>query len=364
MKKSLKHILPLLSLTLLAGCSSNTSATKEKGTLVAPTNFTFDFESSSYSFDGSDHATFYTIKVYQKEGNDYSSHALASSGMIKAQDDSNKYTGTMDYEFTAGEYKAEITAIAPRYTLAKTDTTGKSTMLATPEVTAEWNDPNASSGSGEFGIDLSISSSDSYTESYSVKVTCTDNNKVVYENDAYAEKGSFRLTQDKFTSTDWMTISGYDQMFDYDYSVSVKANAVSGYKVHDAKDYTVAYSDTSVYFKPFSFDAAEDNFKIDFGKAETLKKMTAYSTPVTSSEDDYLYVVNQEAGSYTVKATFELKKDNTAIMKVDDLSSSLEGGTYEATWSKDAEGKISVTRLEEKQETPAGGQNPGGQPNP
>ncbi len=356
MKKSIRNLLPLLSLALLAGCSGNTSATKEKGTLAAPTQFTFDFENSSYAFTGSEHATFYTIKVYQKEGDAYSSHALASSGMIKAKEDGNQYTGTFDYEFTVGDYKAEITAIAPRYSLAKAETTGKSTMLATPEVTAEWNDPNASSGSGEFGIDLNISSSDSYSQSYDVKVVCKDNNKVVYQNSAYAEKGSFRLTQDKFTGTDWQTIAGYDQMFDYDYSVTGKTNAIT---------YDVAYSDTSVYFKPFNFEANADNFAIDFGKAETLKALTAYSTPATSKEDEAIYVVNQEAGSYNVKATFEMKKDNTALMVVDDLSSSLEGGNYTGTWTKGEDGKISVSRLTKAEETPApGGNQPGGQPNP
>jgi uncharacterized protein YxeA len=362
MKNIAKHVLPLLSLVMLAGCSGNNSGTKEKGTLVAPTDFTVDFETSTYSFKGSENATFYTIKVYEKEGNDYSSHALASSGMIKAQEESNEYTGTIDYEFTAGDYKAEITAIAPRYSLAKAETTGKSTMLATPEVTAEWNDPNASSGSGEFGIDLNISSSDSYTQSYTVKVICTDNQKVVYENDAYAEKGNFRLTQDKFTCNDWATISGYDQMFDYDYSVTVKTNDVSGYKVHDAMEYAVAYSDTSVYFKPFTFEKGADSVLVDFGKATTLQNMTAYSSPVSSTEDEYLFFVNQEAGSYNVKATFELKKDNTATMVVDDLSSSLEGGTYTSTWSETEDGKISVGRLE-KESDPAP-QGRGGQPNP
>lgn len=215
MKKILKAVLPLCAmLTLLGSCSGN--ETSAKSALEAPSNFAFDFNNASYSFTGSPNATFYSVKVYEKDSDGaIQPHAVASSGMIRATEDNAAYTGTMDYEFLAGDYQAVIKAIAPRYKVGSATYDGKSTMLGTPTVTAYWKEE------GGVSIDLTITAGDTITTGYTVSITDNSTSSVVYSN-AAATAGSLNLTASDLTNVAELTTS-------LDYTVSVQGNAVEGY---------------------------------------------------------------------------------------------------------------------------------------
>lgn len=244
-KRILAVLLPILFSGMLVSCN-NSETQKSNPTLDAPTNLTFDFNTAAYSFTGSPNATFYSLKVYQFVDGTLDSHAVASSGMIRATESNTDYSGTLDYEFLPGDYRAVVKAIAPRYKTNQTRVEGKSTMLGSPEVEAKFNDPNSAGGGPgpgpmataaddpatgeeeekEVTIDITITSTDTVTVDYTLILTNTATNTVVYQND-HALAGALNLKAADLK--DVTTITTDDK-----YSVSVQGNGVEGYTQRDA----------------------------------------------------------------------------------------------------------------------------------
>ncbi len=249
-KRILALILPVLFSGMLVSCNGNETQ-KSNPTLDAPTNLKFDFNTSTYSFTGSPNATFYSLKVYQFVDGTLDSHAVASSGMIRATEANTDYSGTLDYDFNAGDYRAVVKAIAPRYKTNQTQFEGKSTMLGAPEVEAKFNDPNSSGGwpggpgggpgpmgaaadpgagedeeKKEVTIDITIEATDKLTVDYTLIMTNTATNTTVYQND-HVTAGALNLKASDLK--DVATITTDDK-----YSVSVQGNAVEGYLQRDA----------------------------------------------------------------------------------------------------------------------------------
>lgn len=219
--KKIRKLLPILGLSfLLVGCNKveNTSSTL----LTTPNDLTINVADSTYSFTGVDNATYYSIKVYKKEAdNTYGTRAVASSGMIKKNTDgSNSYSGTFeDYQFLAGDYRATIKSIAPKY---KTGTGTKdftSTMLGAPTVTAYFNE----SGEGDakvVSIDVSITAAETITTSYTLDILNASNTSI-YTN-ASALAGDINIKASDLTGVE--SISSDDT-----YTVKVQGNAIEGY---------------------------------------------------------------------------------------------------------------------------------------
>lgn len=248
-KKAMWFLLPVLCVLSLSSCGGSEASTSS-ATLDAPASFTFDFNTSSYSFQGSPNATFYSLKVYQYVDGVLDSHAVASSGMIKASEENADYSGTMEEKFIAGSYRAVIKAIAPRYKTGQAQVEGTSEMLGAPEVSASFNDPNQQGGFPGPGpmalaegdtpaeeeegvtIDITITATDTITKDYTLLLTDTVNDKVVYRNEGVVA-GELNLKAEDLT--DVLELSTEDS-----YEVSVQGNAVEGYKQAEATIVTVS----------------------------------------------------------------------------------------------------------------------------
>lgn len=394
MKKILKNVLPLFALAMLSGCSGETAT---KTALEAPTNFTFDFEKSAYAFTGSPNATFYSVKVYAKDSEgEIQPHAVASSGMIRATEDNTAYTGTLDYTFLAGDYQAVIKAIAPRYKIGTATYDGKSLMLGAPTVTAYWNDPSSSSGGNQGGpqggpqgavlpleesentpdtgnenqgqpggeqaasevsIDLTITAGDTMTTSYTVSITDTSTNTVVYNN-AAMEAGATNLTASDLTGVEKLST-------DLSYSVSVQGNALEGYKQASAVTTTVAKKgnnqggfpggggggggggDFTITYTNFEFDEGAETFDFDLSGGSSTQKLlqfTATKAATPNAGCTYSYtMVSKDTGAPFV-ATWDVhmdfKTDNTALLEVGSAGP-ISATTKTAKWAASG-GKIAV----------------------
>lgn len=229
-KVSKLFVLPLLlSLAALTGCSGNSDSASTKKTLAEVTNFTFNFDSGEYGFTGSENATFYSLKVYQYVDGTLDAHAVASSGMIKATDENTEYSGTMDYTFTAGSYRAVIKAIAPRYKASEATLEGECNSLVAPTVTATW------STDGETAINITITAGDEITKDYTVSVTNTTSSTQVYSNSSVTA-GSLTLTASDLTGVE--SLSSDDS-----YSVTVQGNAYGDYTAASAVTVSVSKAD-------------------------------------------------------------------------------------------------------------------------
>lgn len=219
--KKIRKLLPILGLSfLLVGCNktNNTSSTL----LTTPDDLTINVSDATYSFTGVENATYYSIKVYKKEANNtFGTRAVASSGMIKKNTDgSNSYSGTFeDYQFLAGDYRATIKSIAPKYKTGTGTKDFSSTMLGAPTVTAYFNE----SGEGEakvVSIDVSITAAETITTSYTLDILNAANTSV-YTN-ATATAGDINIKASDLTGVE--SISTDDT-----YTVKVQGNAIEGY---------------------------------------------------------------------------------------------------------------------------------------
>jgi hypothetical protein len=313
----------LFSLVALASCGSTTTTTK---TLDAPDQFTFDFNKGSYSFAGSKNASFYSLKVYKYTGDTLESQAVASSGMIKATEDNSTYTGTMDYSFTACNYRAIIKALAPKYKSNFTELEGKSTNLAAPTVSAAFagDDQNAT-------IALTITANDAITESYKVTVADTS-----YSN-ASVSAGTLNIT-----ATD-LGIEKIDTFSTY--TLSIVNNSVTGYTTPEAVSVTCKKAsggqegggggggDFTFVYTDFSFTEWADTFTVVLGSHALLTMLaTKAATPTDGSLYSYTLNTTDTGAPFVIESTMEFKADNTMTFHIG-ATGPISEATKTATWA-------------------------------
>lgn len=350
--KQKKLLLPLLfSLLFMTSCKGNNNA-GVTNTLDAPTNFTFNFETSTYSFKGSEHATFYSLKVYQYVDSVLDSHAVASSGMIKASE-SMDFTGTLDYAFTAGNYRAVVKAIAPRYKANQTEVEGTSKLLGAPTVSAKWNDPNSSGGPGggmmppmaaapddskEMSIDVTITAGDAITKDYTVSLVNMTSGKEVYKK-TDVKAGSLNLKAADLTGVEELTD-------DDDYQVSVYGNAFDDYVQAKTVTADVVASGNGFTFKisSFKFEKGAKTFTFNLGKTEMMKQATATLMDAPNENALYSYSVMKKTGApFNLEGTLDILNDNTVKLNMASVGP-VQGGNFTSTWTEE-DGKIVVSKM-------------------
>lgn len=315
-----------------------------------------DFEKSEYSFNGSDHATFYSLKVYQYVNDVLDSHAVSSSGMIKANEE-NTYKGTMNYSFTAGKYRAVLKAIAPRYKSSEITFEGDSKLLGSPTVSATWkeakkNQPSPSfslkdclgyqtkedSQNDSLSIDISITAGDLITKDYSVSVTNKTLGVEVYKNEK-VEAGTLNLKYTDFHSIEELTD-------DDDYSVTVSGNAFDDYIANLAVTTNVVTSGSGFTFKisKFSFEKGAKEITFNLGKTESMMGATGTLVDTPSDGSLYTYNVMKKTGApFNLEGTLDIRNDNTVALNMVSVGP-VEGGLFKGTWSEE-NGKILVSKL-------------------
>lgn len=343
--------LPLcLTLLCLSGCNKKTSTKKSK--LDAPTNFTMDFEKSEYSFSGSENATFYSLKVYQYVDGTLDSHAVSSSGMIRANED-NTYKGTIDYSFTAGNYRAVLKAIAPRYTASEITFEGNSKLLGAPTVKATWQENNnnpqpmmsfinyqtaTDADDSGLSIKLDITAGDTITKDYTVSITNKTLGVEVYKNDKL-EAGSH-----SFKYADLHSITELTD--DDDYTVSVKGNTFDDYIANEEVTTNVVTEGNGFTFKisKFSFDKGAKEFTFNLGKTEMMMGASATLLDTPSEGSLYTYNVMKKTGApFNLEGTLDIKTDNTVVLNMESVGP-VQGGEFKGTWTEE-NGKIQVSKL-------------------
>lgn len=209
-----------LCLGVMSGCASQTT-TKENTTPVAKTDlaqvtdFAFDFETGDYSFTGAENAAFYYIKVFSVVDGVESVTAVVQSDKIDANA-SNSYTGTVSYEFLAGDYTAQVMAAGAGYKSSYTKTSGSSTLQGQATVSAHWKTEE----DVVTGAEISISVKDTVTKDVTVTVT-NEAGETVYES-AQVPAGTLALTVEDF-GVEALTVEDI-------YNVTVTVNQVDGYK--------------------------------------------------------------------------------------------------------------------------------------
>ena len=348
MRKTVFVPLFLLVLGLSSCHKTNSGNTKQ---LEAPTNFTFDFEKSEYSFTGSENATFYSLKVYQYDGDTLDNHAVSSSGMIRAQSDSKEYKGTIDYAFTAGKYRAVIKAIAPRFKSNETTFEGNSLLLGSPSVVAKWNDPSQGGGPGPMGfapleaeedqnlsIDVTITPGDSITKDYTMTVTNKTLGIEVYQN-TKVEAGKTNLKFSDFTGIEELTD-------DDDYTVTVMGNTFDHYIAAKPVTANVTANGNGFTFKisKFSFEKGVKEFTFNLGKTEMMMSATATLSDTPSQGALYTYNIMKKTGApFNLEGTLDINSDKTVALKMESVGP-VQGGTFTGTW-EESEGKILVSKL-------------------
>lgn len=214
--KTIKKVLALtlcaaLGLALLTGCGSGGNAETgsdsgiitvanspeevstddtDKTPLGEASDFTFDFEKLEYSFTGVENAEFYYIKVFPVVNGEEGNSASFQSDKIRA-DDTNSYSGTIEGQtLLAGDYIAHVVASGAGYSSSDIQTSGSSTLLASPNVTANWN-----TGSDEdpaVTVDITITPGDALTTSFTLTIT-DESGSTVYS-DANATSDPINLT--------------------------------------------------------------------------------------------------------------------------------------------------------------------------
>ncbi len=340
-------LLPIcFAFTVLTGCKTNTSSTKQ---LAEPTNFTMDFEKSEYSFTGSENATFYSLKVYQYVDDVLDSHAVSSSGMIKATEE-NTYKGSMDYSFTAGKYRAVLKAIAPRYKANEVEFEGESLLLGSPTVTATWNEgkqngpgpmsylPVTNDSENNLSIDVTITATDTMTKDYTLTIKNTTLGKEVYKNEK-VQAGSLNFKYSDFTGIEELTD-------DDDYTVTVQGNAYDNYVANSAASCNVVSQGSGFNFKisKFSFEKGAKEFNFNLGKTETMKSATATLADKANDGSLYTYDVMKKTGMpFNLEGTLEIKNDNTVSLNMESVGP-VQGGEFKGTWTEE-DGKICVSKL-------------------
>lgn len=238
-KKLLALMLALaLCLSVLAGCSSDTATSDGESSgvitvanspdeveasasdltpLGEASDFTFDFETLDYSFTGVAEAEFYYIKVYPVVDGEESNSASFQSDKIDAND-SNAYSGTVEDEtLLAGDYIAHVVASASGYESSDIQTSGTSTLLATPSVTANWN--TGTEDDATVTADITITPGDSLTTSFTLTVTDEGGAQVYSNTEAGTE--TINLTAADL-GADALTVEDV-------YNVTVTVNPVDGY---------------------------------------------------------------------------------------------------------------------------------------
>ena len=342
-----------LSLLCLSGCNKKSNTQTQ---LNNPTNFTMDFEKSEYSFTGSENATFYSLKVYQYVNDVLDSHAVSSSGMIKANEE-NTYKGTIDYSFTAGKYRAVLKAIAPRYKSSEITCEGDSKLLGTPTVKATWKEPTSNQQGPSFGlanylnyraaaeteneglsIDVDITAGDLITKDYTVSVTNKTLGVEVYKNEK-VEAGTLNLKYADLHSITELTD-------DDDYSVTVCGNAFDDYKANSEVTTNVVSSGSGFTFKisKFSFDKGAKEITFNLGKTETMMGATGTLLDTPSEGSLYTYNVMKKTGlPFNLEGTLDIKNDNTVVLFMESVGP-VQGGTFKGTWSEE-NGKIQISKL-------------------
>ncbi len=242
--KWLKHALLLalcltMGFTCLAGCGEKKTTDNDSTGVITVANspeedatggenktpldqvsdFTFDFETLTYTFTGVENAEFYYIRTYPVVDGQESNSASFQSEKIEAND-SNTYSGTVAGEILlAGDYVAHLVSSGAGYASSDAQTSGTSTLLAAAEVSATWN-----AGEGESPIvtaDVTITAGDDLTKSFTLVVTNEAGNEV-YKN-AAAVAGAVNLTAADL-GVDALTVDDV-------YNVTVTVNAVSGYRL-------------------------------------------------------------------------------------------------------------------------------------
>ena len=267
-----------LCLTALAGCSSGGSNSNgddgsgiivvanspdeavdndgDKEPLGEASGFTFDFESLDYAFTGTDNAEFYYIKVYPVVNGEESNSASFQSDKIDAND-SNSYSGTIEGEtLLAGDYIAHVVASASGYKSSDIQTSGTSTLLAEPSVTANWNtgesggmmmpgmeaEPATTDEPAEEApvtADITITPGDDITSSFTLVVMNEAGEEVYRNNNATAEPINL-------TAADL----GADELTTEDvYTVTVTVNPVPGYTL-PAEETTTQITERMMFGPP------------------------------------------------------------------------------------------------------------------
>lgn len=347
MKRKNILLTSFFALACLCGCKSNTSNTSQ---LEKPTNFTIDFEKSEYSFTGSENATFYSLKVYQYVDNTIDSHAVFSSGMIKATKENN-YKNTMDYSFTVGKYRAVLKAIAPRYKANETSLDGESLLLGAPTVSATWNEgqspmsgpsnylPVTNDNANDLSIDVSITSTDTITKDYTMVINNTTLGKEVYKNEKVTA-GSLNIKYSDLTGVEELTD-------DDDYTVTVIGNTFDKYVQNKSTTCNVVSQGSGFNFKfyKFSFDKGAKEFKFNLGKTETMKGATATLADKANDGSLYTYNVMKQTGlPFNLEGTLEIKTDTSVLLKMESVGP-VQGGEFKGTWTEESN-KICVSKLE------------------
>lgn len=200
----------------LAGTSgskkASSAASTARGALGEPANFSFDFNTGDYAFDGADNALFYVVRVYNVENGVQSVSALAQSERIDA-DSSNHYEGRVNADLVAGDYNAYVLAVASGYTPSSVSLSGTSTAMAKPTVSATWQEdgPNVS-------VKVAITAGDSVASSYTV--TVEKDGSEIYRN-AEATNGDLMLSAADLGLAE---LSKADKL-----TVTVAVNPIAGY---------------------------------------------------------------------------------------------------------------------------------------
>ena len=206
-----------LCLGMMSGCaagSTENTTPVAKSELAQVSNFTFDFESGADSFAGVENAAFYYLKVLSVTDGVESVTAVVQSDKIDANT-SNSYTGTVSYEFLAGDYTAQVMAAGSGYKSSYTKISGSSTLQGKPTVSANWKTED----DVVTGAEITITAVDAITKDYKLTVT-NEAGDVVYSND-HVPAGALNLTVEDF-GVEALTVDDV-------YNVTVTVNQVSGY---------------------------------------------------------------------------------------------------------------------------------------
>lgn len=187
------------------------------GDLAAVTNLTFDCNTCAYSFTGVENADYYYIRVYAVVDGVESNSAEFQSDKINATS-GNTYSGTLEGQYLlAGDYNIYVVASGSGYTSSEAQTSGKSIMMASATVTANWatgteEDPTVTAT-------ITITPGDSIVQTFTLVITDANGNEV-YRNDA--------ATSEPITIT--AADLGVEALSVEDvYNVTVTVNEVSGY---------------------------------------------------------------------------------------------------------------------------------------
>ncbi len=192
---------------------------ESKTPLAQVSDFTFDFETLTYTFTGVENAEFYYIRTYPVVDGQEGNSATFQSEKLEAED-GNTYSGTITGEtLLAGDYAAHLVASGTGFASSDVQTAGTSTLLATATLSATWN--TGDEGDATVSADIVITAGDNLAKSFTLVVT-NEGGSEVYKN-AAAVAGTVNLTAADL-GAETLTVDDI-------YNVTVTVNQVPGYRL-------------------------------------------------------------------------------------------------------------------------------------